>query len=934
MLKFVLRKMFSKKWMVLALLLGNILLISIAAGNPMYTQAVLQRTLTKNLESYLTENNAYPGLVTLRFFSPTNNPETVRQYNEQINGMPESFEVEDLYTIRYLATSATQGDLDFPRDDVGKLSICVSTLSDMENHIELVAGESFSAEPDEDGIYSAIISERGLIEKKLLLGDVITLPKLTDAEGNPLKIRVSGVFKYTDPEDVYWVYSPTYYQKDLFIASELFDSFFLEGNEIPAAVNAVWHVLLDYTQMRGENAEHILATAESYRDLFASTNLKYHADNFSDILESYIQTSKKVTVMLWVLQVPIFILLAAFIFMVSRQMIDMEQNEIAVIKSRGAARSQIFGIYLLQSLLISLVSFAIGIPLGVYLCQVLGSSSAFLEFVRRSALPIEINANALLFAGIASLFSVCAMVLPAVKYANISIVNHKRRKNRRSDTPLWQKLFLDVILLGIALYGLYTFNSQKDILAARVQQGASLDPLMFLSSSIFMIGAGLLAVRLMPLIVWAVYRLFRRFWSPALYASFLRVLRTRSSQSFIMVFLIMTIALGVFNAQAARTINQNAEDNIRYSIGADVVLQEVWKNNQDQLSDDASTELVYVEPDFGVYENLEGVDSIAKVYVSNKVSANLNGSSLKDITLMAIHTKDFGETAWFKNSLSDIHWYNYLNAMSQNSHAVLVSRNFETNYKCKLGDSFYYRNSDGESLRGIIYGFVDYFPGFAPSSYTQGSDGQYSEHENYLIVANLQQVQSVWGLAPYQLWMKTNGENDALYAYAEESGKSYTVFTDTSVALIEKKNDPVMQGTNGILTVGFIVVLMLCSVGFLIYWILSIQSRSLMFGIFRAMGMSMREIFTMLLNEQLYISGLSIAVGALVGKLTAKLYIPLIQLAYTSSDNVLPLEIVSRTSDNVRLFSIVGAVMLVCMGILGALISRLKIAQALKLGED
>ena len=73
-----------------------------------------------------------------------------------------------------------------------------------------------------------------------------------------------------------------------------------------------------------------------------------------------------------------------------------------------------------------------------------------------------------------------------------------------------------------------------------------------------------------------------------MYASFLRVLRTRSSQGFIMVFLIMTIALGVFNAQAARTINQNMEDNLYYTIGADIVLQESWDNNSAQVADDPS----------------------------------------------------------------------------------------------------------------------------------------------------------------------------------------------------------------------------------------------------------------------------------------------------------------------------------------------------------
>ena len=45
----------------------------------------------------------------------------------------------------------------------------------------------------------------------------------------------------------------------------------------------------------------------------------------------------------------------------------------------------------------------------------------------------------------------------------------------------------------------------------------------------------------------------------------------------------------------------------------------------------------------------------------------------------------------------------------------------------------------------------------------------------------------------------------------------------------------------------------------------------------------------MLINEQLFISGLSIAAGAVVGSLAAKLYMPLIQIAYAASDNALPL---------------------------------------------
>ena len=90
----------------------------------------------------------------------------------------------------------------------------------------------------------------------------------------------------------------------------------------------------------------------------------------------------------------------------------------------------------------------------------------------------------------------------------------------------------------------------------------------------------------------------------------------------------------------------------------------------------------------------------------------------------------------------------------------------------------------------------------------------------------------------------------------------------------------------------------------------------------------------MLLNEQLFISGVSIGAGVLVGNLAARLFVPLIQIAYSAADQVIPLEVVSAQSDSVRLFAVIAGMMILCMVILGWLISKIKISQALKLGED
>lgn len=933
MLRFVLRKMVNKKWMVFALLIGNILLVSITCANAMYGKAVLQRTLTQNLSNYMTDNNTYPGLITVKTGSSyIRNHETL-DAAEVIRSMPERYGLPEVERVEhyYVGPSRTEADLD--RENGMAESVTLGYMYELEEHIEIVAGRMYSDELDEEGRIELVVSERGMMDMNLLMGETFTIPKYTWPDGTPLRFKVCGVFKNSRSDDLYWVRSPSTLTRECLMSGEIFSElFFNDTSEIQ--LSGQFYLMLDYTAMRGDQVNRYVQTSEEYTQYFADIAGQSYRDAFVRTMNEFLKIEKKVNVTLWVLQVPIFVLLAAFIFMVSRQMLEMEQNEIAVLKSRGASRGQIIMTYFIQSVVLALLSFAAGVPLGSYLVQVLGSANAFLEFVKRSSLPVEINERVLLFGGVAAALSVAAMTLPVFKHSDVTIVGHKQKKHRKSDAPVWQRMFMDVIVLGVSMYALYSYNGQKELIAQRVMDGASLDPLIFLSSSLFMIGAGLFALRILPVITFILYRLFRRWWSPALYAAFLRVIRTRYSQSFIMVFLILTIALGVFNAQAARTINTNEEENIRYTIGADIVVKEQWKDNSAQVEEDPSIELMYEEPDFGRFEDMEGAASMTKVLIMNNGSMSVNGGTVKNLQVMGIHTKTFGETVWFKDGLLKSHFYEYLNAMSYHSRAVLVSRNFETQYGMKLGDAIYYKNAAGDSARGIIYGFVDYWPGYAPLKYSRGSDGLYRATDNYLVVANLNQLQAYWGVTPYEVWIRAEDSSQFIYQFAEDNGLRFTTFKDAAAEIVALKNDPVFQGTNGILTVGFIVVLILCSVGFLIYWILSIKSRSLQFGIYRAMGMSMREIITMLLGEQIFISGTSIATGAVVGGLTSELFMPLIQMAYASYDSALPLRVISEQSDMTRLLVIVGAVMMVCMMILGWLISRMKIAQALKLGED
>jgi putative ABC transport system permease protein len=752
---------------------------------------------------------------------------------------------------------------------------------------------------------------------------------------------VVGIFKNAD-DSLYWDKNPNEFTKEFFMDDKLFETLFV-NTENPKSPNCQWFSAIDYNSLKVKNLEHILKVNDDYQTYFKNNSTALMQVEFQDLLKQYSIRALKLNTTLWVLQVPIFIVLAFFIFMVSKLIVDNEKNEIAVMKSRGASRFQVFMLFLIQSLIILGISMLVGPFLGLFICKVLGASNGFMELVQRSALELSLSEKAYQFALAAAAISIATMVVPVINYSRMTIVKHKQSKSRKSNKPFWQKFFIDFVCLAISLYGLYSYNNQKGYLAAKAADGAGLDPLLFFSSTLFIIGTGLVFLRALPLIIKLIFTIGKRFFSPSLYASFIKVSRSSGDEQFIMIFLILTLALGIFDAKSARTLNLNMEQKVNYQIGADIVLKQVWEEIQGIEStgegEDTSyttTSEGYLEPDYTKFAEIKGVEQTTKVLKIEDTSVSVDSKkSAKDVSVMGIITDEFGKTAWFRNDLTPTHWYNYLNKMAELSNGALVSRSFEKNYGVKVGDKITVSGPNHQYANLIVCDFIDYFPSYNPVTKVKGIDGQNIEKDSDLVVANLSYLQSIWGVTPYEIWMKVEDHNsNAVYQFTKDENIELAKFTDSQIQIIKNKNDPILQGTNGVLTVGFIIILIVCMTGFLIYWILSIKARVLQFGIFRAMGMSMSSVLLMLVNEQILITGLSVVLGLLIGEVSSKLFVPLIQLGYSSQDQVLPLKIIAETNDYVRLFTVIGIMITACMLVLGVIISKIKIAQALKLGED
>ena len=941
MLRFIKQKLLHKKWMVISLLIGNVLLIAIACSNPMYQGAALQKTLASKIAKYIQTENENPGV--LSFVANLKGQDgQAREYQNLQQLAETSAEELDLvqtYLIKQNMSAKTRGYYigDRKKDTMSR-TFRLTSLSDLDKHITMMSGELYHDGVAEDGCLEAIVSQKSMTKLDLVVGDILELGKFRDEKGNSIKVRITGIFSNSKQEDSYWVQSPSDYYMDLFISSKTFDDKFLHLDNQNFVMTTTWNMVFDYNQLKSGQIDRLVDDTEYLlEETSASYNARIEEPAYLSVLHEYQTAAKKVTTTLLILQIPVLALLLAFIFMISRQMLDLEQNEIALLKSRGSSKKQIISIYFLQSVILSGISAIAGLPLGYFLCKALGSTNGFLEFIQRKALHVSLSGGVFLYMLGAMVISTAFMVLPVIKDADTTIVHVKRNKNRKSKN-IFQRAYMDVLLLLVSLYGLYNFTERKESLMTQMLEGESLDPFLFICSSLFIISASLVALRIQPLLIRLVYLIGKKRWKPAFFASFLQILRTKGKQSFMMVFLMLTVALGIFNATVARTILSNSESNIRYGTGATLVLQEKWEDNSMFVTDNPDMELSYTEPDFSVYESMKGVKHATKVYREDEITTSLGtkmGKNSMKTSLMAIDTKAFGETVSdFNPTLLPTHINNYLNAMAQDANAVLLSTNFQKKMGVKLGDKMIYTTEDKKDVTGIVYGFIDYFPSYIEQTHELNEEENLVTTDNYLIVANLATVQQTCGVKPYEVWIQTEGSSQFIYDYARENGIQYTLFEDVASKLVDVKNDALFQGTNGILTMSFIVILILCCTGFLIYWILSIRQRELLFGVFRAMGMTKKEIIQMLINEQVFSSGISIVIGASLGILASKLFVPLVQIFYASTDQAVPLQVVFKNVDMIRLFSVIAIVIIICMVVLGKLISKINISQALKLGED
>ena len=942
----VLRKMASHRWLVLALLAGSVLSVGLLASIPIYTDGVLQRLLTRDLERYQERTGRYPGTTaaSYNFYRLVEKPAAKAPFHDALEheiltnlvpalGVPVAARMKRI-TLDYLYDVRPQPE-ESRLESVKKFSR-VEAMQHLPDHIDLLHGRMYDAEPV-DGVYEAIVTSEAMQDLELILGRTYLLHDLLEEQPR-LTVKVVGVFAKNDPSDLYWFRRFTSLSESFLIDYDTFLRDFLY-QPTRNLTHGSWYFALDYHRITIDNVPNLLRRYDEYRR--ASADRRVELDfGIAALLEEYNQRAAVLKITLSFLHVPIVLVLAFFMYMVSQLIVEGDLAEIAVLESRGAAGNQLFTVYLLQSLLLAAAALGLGPPLALVIVRFLGAANGFLEFVGRTALKADIGLRAYAFALVGAAIFLAATLLPASRAARTSIVELRGRGARTRRYTLWRRFYLDLVLIAVAVYGLVQFRQRREIVLLTAATGSDLplDPLLFLTSVLFILGCAMLALRLFPHLVRALFGVARRRWSPPLYAAFIQVARARGHEQFLMVFLILTLALGIYNSSAARTVNRNTEERIYYAAGADLTMQPYFPSDQppegaggmpgEPAAVSVSSPVVqYREPPYHPYTDLPGIERTTRVLRQARAQVSLPGNRRTMASLMAVTPEEFGRVAWFRSDLLPVHWNHYLNRLAADPKAMLLSTSIGEEFEIKLGDTILVTWSSQDVVDGVVVGFIDHWPTFLPVD---------ERATPRLVVANFPYVRAKMAVEPYEIWAKRAARSSSaeIYQAIEERELDVISMTDATQQVVQAKNDPLLQGTNGVLTLGFSVAMLISVVGFLMYWVLTLRSRTLQFGVLRAIGMSSRAVLTMLVVEQILITGSAIIAGMVIGRVAALLFVPLLQVIYAAADQVPAFRVASERGDFVRIYAVAAALLVLGAVLFRALLARLDIQQALKLGEE
>ncbi len=940
------KRLISERWLALATALGLIISVALITSIPMYADAIHYRVLLEKLsgEEYghrppfafmYRYVGSWAGVVSWEDIKPLDDYITNRVASDL--GLP----VNDL--VRYFSTDSLrlfpQGDGVYNDPDRALGFVNFSWASDFQDHVTVVEG-NFPAVADSayDSAVEVLVSEELSLEWGLQVGEEYTaFVRLETEDGGEINVtipvRIAGIWRATDPTEEYWFYSTSSLAEDLFVPEETFlrriDPEMEQGVDL-----GLWYLLADGSEVYADDVNgllsRIVATQQRASAILPGAGLDVSPE---DDLQAYRRSTTVLTFLLYAFSVPIVGLLMVFIGLVVGLSVGQKRNEIAVLRSRGATSLQIIGISILEGVLMGIVALAIGLLVGRGLALLIGRSRSFLDFSLPGHLRVGATEATVRFGAAAIVLALFAQLGPTISAARHTVVTYKQERARTLRRPWWQRAWLDVLLLIPTAYGFYVLDQQQGVVAAVTGEGAAADPfqnpLLLLVPALGIFALALFILRILPVVMTATAWVASRLTNTVgLLLAARHLSRTPGFYVAPLILLILTLSLSAFTASLAQTLDTQLYAQTYYQLGSSLHLAERGYCLHYTASIPPECDLTVPPPHWGflpVGDHLEvdGVQAACRVGEFNAVT-NLSGGN-QNGRFLGVDREDFVRVAFWRDDFASVSLGELMNRLALTPNGVLLPAEFAAQHALNVGDFF---RLDVRGIKRVemdvqVVGKFDMFPTWYPD------DGP-------LFVGNLDYFfDQVGERLNYDVWLATdpNVDYEQVVLAVREKGFDVLSWKAPLLNIYEEQRRPERQGLFGVLSVGFLASAVLTVLGFLLYAFFSFRRRFIELGVLRAIGLSAGQMTVFLAWELAFLLLVGAIAGTGLGAWVSKLFIPYLQSGTGAEAQFPPFAVVIDWIAIFRIYALFGVLFVAALAGLAALLMRIKIFQAVKLGE-
>jgi putative ABC transport system permease protein len=568
-------------------------------------------------------------------------------------------------------------------------------------------------------------------------------------------------------------------------------------------------------------------------------------DNLGDSLNSAAGDALYAQTLYIMLAVPGALVALGLAYLAALGTAERDRRNLALLRARGARRRDLAWLAAIESLALGLLAGPLGTGFALGALHLTGTATG----IGLDRLLVTLALSIVL----AALGAAAARVATGLVAFRAS-VEEARRSVRRTSTPLWQRLYLDMI--AVAAAGLVYWLTIRTGFSAVVNPDSnptfSLSVYMFLGPALLWLGATLLLVRLGgSAIAWLAGRLAGGRATTT--RGFLLASASRRGGSInrgLLVFgllLAFGVNLGIFTA----TYDQQARVDAQLTLGADVVatappgavtrtplLQKIMHVRGVAGVSAVDHSYAYVGPDL---QDTFGVDP----------STLTRATSLRDSYFLG------GSAAQM------------LERLRTTRDGILVSKETITDYSLNLGDLLRLRVLDHRTGRFRVdpfhvVGIVQEFPSAPKDSF---------------MVANLDYLRAVsHDQGPNVVFVRASGGPDVLARrLAAATTRFGTSFKNIRQQTAQTVSSITTVDLRGISRIEEVFVLVLAGVAMALFLTVGLAERRHELATMTALGASLRRAAAFLWSEAALVLVAALALAAVLGWLLAEMLVAMLQ---------------------------------------------------------